>query len=164
MRARAEQLPVHFTVGGVQPAGELLLAAEIERLGLGEMVEWVGSTEAPADFLRQADAFLLLSRYEGMPNALLEAMALGLPCVATAVGDLEHIAAESGGLKVVPVADVRAAFEALRDLIQQPEVAAKMGAMARSFSQEKFCERNVIEIAERAFATLGASEGGNNPR
>src|SRR3546814_5597401 len=58
------------------------LCAQVERLGLEGRVSLPGRTEHPWPEMLRADAFMLSSRVEGFPNAMLEAMALGLPCVA----------------------------------------------------------------------------------
>lgn len=68
-------------IWGDGPQREVLLA-QIERLGLGARVSLPGRTAEPWEVMMHAHAFVLSSRVEGFPNALLEAMALGLPCVA----------------------------------------------------------------------------------
>lgn len=141
---------VHFTVGGAQPTGETRLDDEITRRGLADIVTWAGPVDDPVKFLSDADVFMLLSRYEGMPNALLEAMALGVPCVATEVGDLRRIADHSDGLEVVPIADARAAYAALTRLLDDPERARAMGERARDYCHAHFAEAAVITAAEGA--------------
>jgi Glycosyltransferase len=72
-------------------------------LGLDRSVIFTGSTTDTAPYLRAADAFVLPSRTEGMPVALLEAMACGLPCIATRVGgSAELIDDEQNGRLIAP--------------------------------------------------------------
>ncbi|MBI5425343.1 MAG: glycosyltransferase [Opitutae bacterium] len=148
--ACADGANVHFTVGGAQPTGETRLDGEIARRGMEGTVTWAGPIDDPVKFLAGADVFMLLSRYEGMPNALLEAMALGIPCIATEVGDLRRIAGESDGLEVVPIADARMAYAALVRLLGEPGRARAMGVRAREYCQAHFAEAAVTIAAERA--------------
>ena len=146
--------PIRIHIGGAQPPGEPILTEQIKRRGLEEMVIWEGPVSDPAEFLRAGHVFMLLSRYEGMPNALFEAMALGLPCIATAVGDLPRLAEESCGLRVVPIEDSAAAFSELRYLWENWDTACRMGARAREFCRSRLSEatmlRSVAQVLELA--------------
>ena len=62
------------------------LASRAEALGVADRVHFAGKVDDPAEHLRAADAFALPSVAEGMSNSLLEAMATGLPCLASAIG------------------------------------------------------------------------------
>ena len=79
------RLPKGFAQHAKSAERETLLA-HVRTLGLAERVHFAGWTTDVLPFLWAADAFALPSHTEGMPNALLEAMATGLPCVATTVG------------------------------------------------------------------------------
>lgn len=145
-RIKKAELPIRIEVGGVQPSGEPLLSEEIRHAQVGDIMNWMGPVTKPAEFLAQADAFMLLSRHEGMPNALLEAMALGLACVASEVGDLKQIAIESkGALQVVPVGDADAAFLALVEIWQNWPGAVFQGQRAQAFCRESFSEEKMID-------------------
>lgn len=80
----------------------------------------------------QADAFLLGSDYEGLPNALMEAMAAGLPCISTdcLTGPSALIKSGENGL-LVPVGDVEAMSQAVEYFVRHPQQAAEMGKAAR---------------------------------
>jgi phosphatidyl-myo-inositol dimannoside synthase len=97
------------------------LAALADTLGLGERVTWRGLLPAGGaihDFLRSADMFVLSSRAgEGMPRTLLEAMALGLPCLATAVGGVPEVI---GAEELVPPEDPAALADAIDALAADP--------------------------------------------
>jgi len=73
-----------FILLGTGP-GEAQLKADVERRGLGAHVTFYGAVPNPGDFLRTASCYLSTSRWEGMPLAVLEAMARGIPVIATAV-------------------------------------------------------------------------------
>ena len=107
------------------------LEALAERLGMAARVHLVGRLEDPREMLGAADAFVLPSLFEGMPGALLEAMALGLPCVATAIpGTVEVVEDRATGL-LVPPSDPEALESALRELLADPELRRRLGAAAR---------------------------------
>ena len=76
--------PVELVIAGLidRPWAEALR----DRARSDTRIRFVGRTSAPRDFLSELDVFVLPSRSEGMSNALLEAMAAGLPCIATDVG------------------------------------------------------------------------------
>ena len=110
--AATRDLDVEVQVGGEGP-----LRATLEAAG---GATFRGQVDAEA-FLRGLDVFVLASRTEGLPFALLEAMALGLPCVATTVGDVPDALGGVGVL--VPPDDVDALREAIRNV--DPSLGAK---------------------------------------
>ncbi|MBL9199792.1 MAG: glycosyltransferase family 4 protein, partial [Opitutaceae bacterium] len=147
-RLKAEGRPVRLRIAGL-PIELEQLRAEIARAGVGDAVEFVGPVTEPLAFLRTAHVFLLFSRLEGMPNALLEAMALGLPCISARVGDVADFTRDRTHLRQIDVGDVAAACEAVRDALADWPGFRAMGAAARrliaeEFSQEAF-ERNLTE-------------------
>jgi len=90
-----------LTVFGDGP-DETALRAQAAALGLGERVHFAGFVASPAAAIAGADALLLPSRWEGMPNAALEALAVGTPVIGTPeAGGLAEVAAESSGVVVV---------------------------------------------------------------
>lgn len=119
---------LRITGEGAQRAA---LTAQIERLGLGDRVELAGFDDDLAAAMRAADLFVLSSRFEGMPNVLLEAMSLGLACVSTdcETGPRELI--EHGGNGwLVPVADVPALAAALDALMGDEALRDRLGTSA----------------------------------
>ena len=106
------------------------LRALAKALGVEASVEWTAPTERVEPFYREAAVFVLSSRYEGMPLALLEAQALGVPAVAfdCPTGPREILSEETG--IVVPAEDVPALAEALLRLLGDPDLRARMGEAA----------------------------------
>lgn len=107
------------------------LEGQARTLGLADRVEWAGRTADPYAYYAKADIFVLPSRYEGTPNALLEAMSFGLPCVVTnaSPGPLEFVEADVTGL-VVPTEDHEKLAAALASLIADGGLRKRLGAAA----------------------------------
>ncbi len=101
-----------------------------DSLGISASIIWTGRAE-PDEFYRRAQIFLLPSRYEGTPNALLEAMNHGLPAIVTdaSPGPLEYIDHDKSGL-VVPVDDAHALSNAILRLIGDERLRQELGAAA----------------------------------
>jgi glycosyltransferase involved in cell wall biosynthesis len=111
---------------GVERAG---LEARRDALGLRERVTFLGPRGDVTELLLAADAFVLSSRTEGMPMVLLEAMAAGVPCVATAVGGIPQLFAEERGLAVAP-GDTGALAAAMAELARSPQLRTRLAANA----------------------------------
>ena len=108
------------------------LQRQVQQAGLQEQVQFLGFRSDPQTFLLQAGVFVLPSRFEGMPNALLEAMAAGLAVVVTdaSPGPLEVVVDGVSGL-VVPSDEPAALADALDRLAAQPQLRERLGAAAR---------------------------------
>ena len=87
--------------------------------------------------LEQADVFVLPSLNENLPLALLQAMAMGLPCIATDVGGIPEVLDADCGILVTP-GDVGSLRAAMERMIDEPGLAARLGAMARRRVAERF--------------------------
>jgi glycosyltransferase involved in cell wall biosynthesis len=105
---------------------------------LAGRVIFLGRRSDIPDILPTFDVFALPSLSEGLPLTLLEAMAAGLPCVATAVGAMpEAIVAERTGL-LVPVGDVAALADTLLRLLRDPNLRREMGQAGQKRARELF--------------------------
>ncbi len=109
------------------------LRVRAERLGVAGRVDWHGVVTDPHAFYHAANFFVLPSRVEGTPNALLEAMSCGLPVIVSdgAPGPLELVEDGVTGL-VVPVNDAAALAAALRRLASDGELRSRLGEAARA--------------------------------
>ena len=130
-RVAAEMPEWRLVIVGHGP-GKDELQVLASSLGLSGRVEWVDWTTEIERYYEKAGIFVLPSRYEGTPNALLEAMSFGLPSVVTdcSPGPLEHIADGENGL-VVPVDDEKRLAEAVLKLTSSRELRDSLGASAR---------------------------------
>ncbi|MFH1184360.1 MAG: glycosyltransferase family 4 protein [Chloroflexota bacterium] len=114
------------------------LEAQIDRLGVAASVTLPGNRMDIDRFLRSANIFVLPSRWEGLPVALLEAMDSGLPVVATRVEGVEEVIQNSAQGLLVPPEDARALAESLKGLIADPELRERMGTGARARMRESY--------------------------
>jgi glycosyltransferase involved in cell wall biosynthesis len=115
------------------------LEALANQLGVAGQVRFVGQTSRPEDWLPQMDIFALSSDTEQMPLSILEAMAAGLPVVATAVGDVAQMVSGANGPYVVPATD-DAVFDALMRLIEDRSAQYEIGRANEKKVRENFDE------------------------
>jgi glycosyltransferase involved in cell wall biosynthesis len=136
--AVAQRFPnVRLAVLGEGPQ-EAELRAQTTRLGINKNVDFWGFQENPWTYLGHADLFILPSRFEGMPNALLEALALGTPAIASAsVGALDEIARTNEQLLLVPPENTAALAEGIISVLNKPSSGRASLELAVS-RQEKF--------------------------
>lgn len=126
-------------------AGEGNCRPEIEALAKGFDVEILGAVEDMPAFLHRLDAFLLPSDHEGTPAALLEAMASGLPCIATRVGGMPALLGDAGIL--VPRRDPEAIAQAIGRLIESPQERQRFGRHAADRASGHSSERQARRYA-----------------
>jgi len=105
------------------------LEAKRDTLGLDNRVQFLGARDDIAEVLMAADAFVMSSTTEGLPMALLEAMAAGVPCAATGVGGIPELFENSRGL-IAPPGDHRSLAEAMTRLARSPELREVLAANA----------------------------------
>jgi glycosyltransferase involved in cell wall biosynthesis len=137
--------------GAIDAAADRRMADALARLrSRGCLVETgpVSPEQATRSY-READVFALPTHREGFPNTLLEAMAAGLPCIATAVGAIPEMLEGDCGI-LVPVGDVGALREALAGLIGNAALRARLGQSAR----ERVAERYALEAVMRRYRAL----------
>ncbi len=146
------------TVCGEFPGACLVVAGEvleadymrelqklIRGLGLTERVKFLGSSEKVLALLRASDVFCLLSRSEGFSNALIEAMASGLPCVATRVGgNGEAVVDGVSGFLVQPDHPEMAADRILA-VLRDPALSRQMGRAGQLIVKNRFTAQAMIE-------------------
>ena len=127
------------------------LAEDIRRradeAGCGDRVIFVPPTNQIHDYFRAADVYAMPSIREGLPIALLEAMACGLPCVASRLpGATDVMIEDDVNGRLVPPQDTAALASALGTVIANPDAAARMGAAARRTVEERYTMQRVADI------------------
>ena len=133
------------------------IEARITQLGLESKIRFLGESEKPILFLTDADAFFLPSRSEGFSNALIEAMACALPCVATRVGGNPEAVDEGRSGYLVESEDADAAADRLLRLLRNPAGAKKMGATGRRIVERRFTAEVMIQKLVSHYERLLAS-------
>lgn len=123
-------LPVHLSVVGNGP-GRLSLAARMAELGLERRVRWHGIVPEAGGLFSAFDTFVLSSRTEGTPIVLFEAMATGIPIVATCVGGVPDVLSLAEAA-LVPPDDPAALAAAIRAIYHNPAVARERAHRARA--------------------------------
>ena len=117
----------------------------VEELGLRDSVELLGLRTDIVPLLQRSWGFVLPSRWEGMPNALLEAMACGLPCVATRVSGSEDVISDGiNGLLVEPEQPAEMA-RALQRIIEDIDMAQRLGKQARETVVRDYQLKHIVE-------------------
>lgn len=130
----ADKFPEHKLV--IYGKGSLLESYQrlAEELGVADRVDFPGFVADMPQRLEKAGMFVLSSDYEGMPNALMEAMALGLPCVSTDCGGggARFLIKDGENGLLVPQKDVDAMAQAMDKILSDEEFAQKLGGNARA--------------------------------
>jgi glycosyltransferase involved in cell wall biosynthesis len=123
-------------------------------LGVRDLVEDRGFDERWREHLRPGQVFVLPSFYEGMPVAILEAMAAGLPIVATPVGGIPDVVRPNQTGFLVPVGDPVRLSEVLIWLAEHPEDARTMGREARRLVEAQYSDRAMANAYGRLYSAL----------
>jgi len=162
MRALADlkDLSWTWTIAGDGSQMETLQSMANE-FGIADRIHFIGWQSAAQlkEQYRAANIFLFPSRHEGMPNAVLEAMASGLPVVATRIAGNEELVVNGETGALVPTEDVDSLRESLRPLLVDAKMRERMGRASRqrveqSFSWDRVAEqyRKILEEAVRTRA------------
>lgn len=151
--AAAKRPDVLFVSVGQGP-----LASEMEerrkRLGLGERFRFLGYRDDVHGLLAAADVFCLASRNEGLPVALMEAYAVGLPVVATRVGGLPEVIGDDGSGVLVDPEDPDALADAILTLATDDFQRRKLGARAAELAG-RFDSRAAVRRIEAVYDEVG---------
>lgn len=139
-------------VGDGSQRSELQRAAGA--LGLAARVHFLGLRSDVADLLPHLDVFVLSSRNEGLPFALLEAMACGRPVVATSVGEIPRIVQQAVTGMTVPPGDPTALANALVAVLGHQSLATAMGGAARHVIEERYSLARVVDQYEELYSSL----------
>ncbi len=127
-----------------------------EQIHVTEQIRYIGLRTDVPSILKVCDLFYLPSRSEGLSNALLEAMACGLPCVATDVGGNSELIDEGRSGYLVPADNADSAAERILTLLKNRPLAARMGQAGRKIVESKFTvQAMMIRLTELYDELLG---------
>jgi glycosyltransferase involved in cell wall biosynthesis len=157
-----QQMPdVEFLLAGDGP-----LRAELEReaqtLGIGDRVVFLGDRRDIPAVMASLDVAVLTSDSESLSNAILEAMAAGLPVVAYRVGGNAELVNEQRG-ELVSAGDEERYAAAVERLLSAPAMRVQFGHNARQFAEENFALENVRARYEACYQTLIEKKGVRTP-
>jgi glycosyltransferase involved in cell wall biosynthesis len=140
------------------------LAALIRDLGLEGHLHLLGQRSDMPEVLSAMDLFVLSSHDEGMSNAIIEAMAMQKPVVATDVGGTGEVVQPGRTGLLVPPKDVTALAQAIAQLLTAPrDTVAAMGTTARALAVERFSARSMVRQMEDLYAHLLEARGLGQP-
>lgn len=129
-------------VGDGKEMGEL--RGRAERLGLSDRLMLLGARQDVGSLLSGFDLFVSPSDTEGMPNAVMEAMAAGLPVVATRVGGTDEVVEEGSTGYLVERGDLAALTERTAQLVADPEARRLMGRRGRERVEREFSIQRMV--------------------
>ena len=131
----------------------------LTKMGLTERVKFVGHVEDASPFYSQMDVFALTSDTEQMPLGVLEAMASGLPIVATNVGDVLSMVAQENRKFVHGLGDAPALAESLLWLKNNPEARMSIGRDNRERAEQNYSQRSMIKAYQALFDKAAGGRG-----
>jgi glycosyltransferase involved in cell wall biosynthesis len=154
----SEGRPVRFAIVGNGPFEPMVRArTAAPRLAATTLaLPFAGRVEP---YLAALDAFVLPSYWEGMPIALLEAAAMGLPAVASAVNGTVEVVEEGETGLLVPSHDPVALAEAIARVAADADLRARMGSAAREQGAERFAARRMVDETEAVYRQAARTAG-----
>jgi glycosyltransferase involved in cell wall biosynthesis len=133
------------------------LEALVTELRLGERTVFAGNQRDVLPWLQALDLFALPSyANEGVPQALVQAMLVGLPCVTTHVGSIAELAQHEATALVVPPQDAGALRAALQRLLADPGLAGRLGEAARRHCAEHYSYEVMLDRMEAVYRRVAA--------
>lgn len=150
---RAPKVVLKICGSGQQEDG---MRRMIKEKNLDHIIEIVGMVEPKQmhKWMQASDLFVLPSYMEGMPNAVMEAMACGLPVVSTSVGGLPEAVGDCQGAILVPPRNVEEFGKAVFKVLRDDELRVRMGVASRVRAEERF---GVTRTCQRMLAYLAAT-------
>ncbi len=147
VKAKGLSLNWQFIIAG---EGKLKseLASMAEKSGVSDMIQFIGFTNEISTHLKAADIFVLPSRYEGMPNALLEAMSVGKASVASAVNGAPELVEDGISGFLTASENVSQIFDNMHKLLTNEELRKSMGNKAKLRVKEYFTIPTMIDNLE----------------
>ena len=128
--------------------------AILEAAGVADLAWLPGERKDIPEIMRGLDCFVLPSLGEGISNTILEAMASGLPVIATVVGGNVELVSEGISGRLVPAADPSALALAIVDLAQQPELAKSLGQQGRRQIEQRYSMTAMVQSYQQLYDQL----------
>ena len=148
LHGRGRRFELWFVGGG---EGRARCERQVAESGLSGAVRFLGYRDDIPELLGRSDIGVLTSLKEGIPRAALEAMAVGLPMVATRVTGTREVVRDGETGILVDVGDAPALAAALERLIDDPALRARMGARGREVVRAEYDEALIVRRLERVY-------------
>lgn len=132
------------------------LEAQAGALGVADRIRFLGLRHDGAALMRMFDLYLLPSVWEGLPMAILEAMAARCPIVASAVGGIPAVLKDGESAALIPPADPERIAATVTTLLRSPETRDRYRAAARRIFDERYAARVMVRSYERLYRGEGS--------
>jgi glycosyltransferase involved in cell wall biosynthesis len=153
LQAASQVQGADFVIAGDGPErGEL--EAQAGALGVADRAIFAGHRADMPELLSECDLFVLPSLFEGLPLAVLEAMAAGKPVVATDVGGTAEAVLNGETGLIVPPRDAGALAMAIRRVLDKPEWATAMGAAGRERARCEFSAETMVRRTTEVYEAI----------
>jgi glycosyltransferase involved in cell wall biosynthesis len=156
----SKQFPnVSLRLAGTGPL-EAALRGQAVSLGVSDACDFqrpYSDAEGRSAFMRSLDVFVLPSLAEGTPNSIIEAMAHGVPTVASAVGGIPDLITPDTG-KLIPPGDAESLAAAILSLISDPESSERMGHAARARYEALFSPGSVLPVLINTYRRVATKD------
>lgn len=153
LAAAAEVPEAVFALAGDGPERPALERLA-DRLSIRDRIRFLGERSDVADLLAACDVFVLPSLYEGLPISVLEAMAAERPVIATAIGGTEEVVIDGESGLLVPPAEPEAMASALRRLLEDAGLRARLAAAGRARVTTEFSAREMVRRVTELYELL----------
>jgi glycosyltransferase involved in cell wall biosynthesis len=125
--------------------GRSAVERQVQDLGLDESVRLLGHRDDVGELLAEAACLVLASDYEGCPLSIIEAMAAGVPVVATGVGGVGELVDDGCTGFVVPAGDAAGLAKGIGTVLADPEAARDMGAAGRRVARDRLTRGRMVD-------------------
>ena len=156
-KAKLLNMPLHFVAVGTGSMKDGLTELATS-LDVQDRVHFIGIRNDIPAILRSSDIFLFTTRYEGFPNAILEAMAAGLPVITTNFAGVDELVKDGVNGRIVAIDDVQGTVKALRDYLDDPNRAQRMTQAAQSFVRQEFSMQKMVKKTTALYKAILAGD------
>ncbi|HEX6649303.1 MAG TPA: glycosyltransferase family 4 protein [Pyrinomonadaceae bacterium] len=159
VRSKLNNTSLH--IAGIGPM-EQAVRMRIGEIGLTDACELRGAYKSPQEknaFMQAVDVFVLPTLAEGTPNSIIEAMAHGLPVIASAVGGIPDLVTPDSGI-LIPPGDRKALANAMRQLASDSELRVRMGCQARARYEKLFSPEAVVPMLVDTYQRTAVNRNG----
>ncbi|MGE0681853.1 MAG: glycosyltransferase [Candidatus Binatia bacterium] len=144
---------LHYLICGKGPLHKTLVD-QVQTLGIVQEVQLIGFCPNVPEFLAAADFFVHVPHYEGLGVAIIEALAAGLPIIASRVGGIPELIEEGKTGLLVPPQDAESLSRSLLHLLENPSFARQLGKAGQMFARKHLDARTMAQANEALYLEL----------